>query len=135
MLTTEWNFVSGREFEVSGTKALGYDSRGNVTDYGPHSFVYDMSDQPVNVSGVGIENTDYHYDGLLKRFFIDKPGTEDDLANVYDLSGTLLGTCQSGIGCNANGHLTSMRHVDGRWYDYNQDSLGRTLSVTQRALG
>jgi len=33
---------------------------------------------------------------------------------------------------NANGHRKAVNHVSGRWYDYQTDSLGRTLGVVTR---
>lgn len=74
-----------------GNKALSYDSRGNVTGLGGLSFVYDLSDQPVSVSGTGpggaVSGT-YLYDGNKRR--VKSVVNGQVIYNVYDASGALV---------------------------------------------
>ena len=76
----------------TGTRAVGYDARGNVTALGNLSFIYDMADQPRHVSGtangVGSANGTYHYDGNFKRVKSVVNGVT--IYNVYDASGALI---------------------------------------------
>ena len=59
------NRVSSTADTVNGTRHLGYDSRGNVTQLGGLNFTYDYADQPIAISGAA--SGTYKYDGNLKR--------------------------------------------------------------------
>lgn len=76
----------------TGTRTVNYDIRGNVTTLGLLGMVYDMSDQPTNISGtangVGVANGTYRYDGNLKRVRSILNGKT--IYNVYDASGALV---------------------------------------------
>ncbi len=85
----------------TGTRTLGYDSRGNVTTLGSMAFVYDYAGQPVTVSGSanlsgqagvngarGATNGNYTYDGNLKR--VKSVVNGKTIYNIYDASGTLV---------------------------------------------
>ena len=71
---------------VSGTRALAYDARGNVTSLGSMAFVYDYADQPASVSGS--TNGSYTYDGNLKR--VKSVANGKTIYNVYNVSGKLV---------------------------------------------
>ena len=61
----------------TGTRTLGYDTRGNTTTYGGLDFVYDQTNRPIQISGssagtngsdAGQVDTQYHtYDGHDRR--------------------------------------------------------------------
>lgn len=76
----------------TGTRAVGYDSRGNVTSLGLMSFVYDYSDQPTVLNGsrngTNFNSSSYVYDGNLKRVKSTVNGRT--IYNIYSLSGKLL---------------------------------------------
>ena len=77
---------------ATGTRSLSYDSRGNVTRLGSLYMGYDISDQPVSISGTangtGSANGNYWYDGNLKRVKSVVNGQTN--YNVYDISGKLV---------------------------------------------
>ncbi len=70
----------------SGTRSVGHDARGNVTTLGGLTFGYDVSDQPVNVSGAATGT--YRYDGNFKRVKAVVNGKT--IYSVYDASGALV---------------------------------------------
>jgi RHS repeat-associated protein len=78
--------TGGSGMPNTGTRIVGYDHRGNVTQLGGLLFDYDYSDQPVTVTGTA--NGNYRYDGNLKRVRAQVDGKTS--YNVYDLSGTLV---------------------------------------------
>lgn len=88
--STVWDSVTNRPTSatttVYGTRAIAHDARGNVTQLGGMSFVYDAANQPVTVSG----NTSgtYTYDGNLKR--VKQVVGGQTIYNVYSkLSGKI----------------------------------------------
>lgn len=76
----------------TGTRAVGYDSRGNVTSLGTMTFTYDYSDQPTVLNGTrngtSFNSSSYVYDGNLKRVKSTVNGRT--VYNIYSLSGELL---------------------------------------------
>jgi len=68
------------------TRAIQYDSRGNVTRLGELNFTYDYSDQPTQLTGSS--KGTYQYDGNLKRVKAKINGAT--IYNVYDASGSLV---------------------------------------------
>jgi RHS repeat-associated protein len=75
-------------------RTLAYDARGNVTSLGALNFTYDLSDQPVAISGSA--SGTYRYDGNFKRVkSVVNPGSGSGtggktIYNVYDAGGTLV---------------------------------------------
>jgi len=84
-----------RSFDPTGSTGdrwIGYDHRGNVTSLGALAMTYDMSDQPVAISGtangVGAANGNYWYDGNFKRVKAVVNGKT--IYNVYNSAGSLI---------------------------------------------
>jgi len=81
---------------VGSTRTVAYDARGNVTTLGSMGFIYDYTDQPVNVSGSangvngasGATLGNYTYDGNLKR--VKSVVNGKTIYNVYDAGGALV---------------------------------------------
>ena len=80
MSTRSANFGQGT------TRAVSYDSRGNITTLGDQNFVYDYADQPISISGSA--NGSYQYDGNLKR--VKSTVNGKTIYNVYNLAGQLM---------------------------------------------
>lgn len=104
-----------------GNRAIGYDTRGNVTSIGLTTFEYDMSDQPVVVSGQtpagAPTNGNYVYDGNLKRVKAVVNGQTH--YNVYDLGGSLV-------------HVESVN--DNKITDYVSGPKGSLARITNDAV-
>ena len=62
-----------------------YDSRGNVTDNGPHTFTYDWANQPTSLGGATAGS--FVYDGNLKR--VKQTIDGKTIYSVYGLAGDL----------------------------------------------
>ena len=76
---------------------FNHDARGNVIRTGGMSFTYDMTDQPIAMSGTAPNtsnsvNATYLYDGNMKRVrsIIDTGSGPKTIYNVYDASGQLV---------------------------------------------
>ncbi|MEP3653900.1 MAG: RHS repeat-associated core domain-containing protein [Litorimonas sp.] len=73
-------------------RTVAYDARGNVTTLGHLGMAYDMSDQPVTVTGaangIGYANGNYVYDGNMKRVKSVVNGKTSYW--VYDAAGQLV---------------------------------------------
>ncbi|MBL4852947.1 MAG: hypothetical protein JKY25_01765 [Robiginitomaculum sp.] len=67
-------------------RVFSYDNRGNVTGITGQSFLYDKSNQPVQISGIA--GGHYKYDGNKRRVKSIVDGKT--IYNVYDASGTLV---------------------------------------------
>ncbi len=76
----------------TGSRTVGYDSRGNVTTLGTMAFAYDYSDQPTvltgSLGGTTFNSSSYTYDGNLKRVKSVINGRV--IYNVYDNTGALI---------------------------------------------
>jgi len=81
---------------ASGTRTMAYDARGNVTTLGNLTFAYDMSDQPIAVSGtangIGSANGTYRYDGNMKRVksIMNDGSSTKVIYNIYTADGSLV---------------------------------------------
>lgn len=90
-VTAEYD-ASGRLSRASDTrdgagwKTYAYDNRGNVTNNGRLSFVYDAAEQPVSMSGAA--SGAYVYDGNLKR--VKQVIDGETIYSVYSQSGSIL---------------------------------------------
>ncbi len=92
---------------ANDNKHLHYDARGNVTQLGGLNFVYDLSDQPVSISGSA--SGTYKYDGNFKR--VKSLVNGKTIYNVYNAAGTLT-------------------HVDRLTDNKNTDYIGTIARVT-----
>ena len=92
---------------AGSTRQISYDSRGNVTQLGALTFVYDQANQPVSLSGES--NGTYTYDGNFKRV---KVQVDNQLIyNVYDASGRLIHIDNVTGGFNINVCLTTCSDI------------------------
>ncbi len=101
------NRLSSHTDSKGQSKALNYDARGNVTQLGGLNFVYDLSDQPVSISGSA--SGTYKYDGNFKR--VKSLVNGKTIYNVYNAAGTLT-------------------HVDRLTDNKNTDYIGTIARVT-----
>lgn len=79
------NRVSRARDSAAGNiwKTYGHDARGNVTSNADLSFVYDLSNQPVSMSGD--DTGSYVYDGNYKR--VKQTINGETIYTMYNLAG------------------------------------------------
>lgn len=83
----DWrNRIIKSEDSLLGTRLVNHDTRGNVTRLGGQYFVYDQSNQPIQLSGD--VSGSYLYDGNMKRVRVTMNG--ETHYNFYDRSGKLV---------------------------------------------
>ena len=83
----DWrNRIIKSEDSLLGTRLVNHDTRGNVTRLGGQYFVYDQSNQPIQLSGD--VSGSYLYDGNMKRVRVTMDG--ETHYNFYDQSGKLV---------------------------------------------
>jgi RHS repeat-associated protein len=70
----------------SNWRSYTHDARGNVTNDGRFSFSYDLSNQPVSMSGS--VNSSFKYDGNLRR--VKQIVNGETIYSIYDKSGAVL---------------------------------------------
>jgi YD repeat-containing protein len=112
-------------------RSLSYDTRGNVTRLGVLNFVYDLSNQPVAISGSA--SGSYRHDGNFKR--VKSVVNGETIYNVYDASGVLAYVENSGTGRKTDyirgAGMTLARTDLGVSYTYlYSDHLGSAQTAT-----
>lgn len=112
------------------TASYSYDARGNVTNNGRTSFVYDRSEQPVAVDG-----NRYVYDAHFRR--VKQTIDGETFYSVYTQSGSLLHRLNANTGVGTD-YLTlggaSVRLINGANPLYtHKDHLGSPLGATDSA--
>jgi YD repeat-containing protein len=117
----------------TGTRNFYHDNRGNVTQSGNISFIYDYADQPISISGAKLGS--YTYDGNLKRVKSTIDGKT--IYNVYDLSGTLVHifdvTKNEKTDYVKAGSMTVARVVNNNPIYLHSDALGSPVAGTNSA--
>ena len=93
VVSVDVDYNANRVFRVqdsdvsSSWRTYGYDTHGNVTGDGIHTFAYDDANQPTSISGSGAGT--YTYDGNLRRVKTVSGGATT--YTFYDRAGNLLG--------------------------------------------
>lgn len=110
-----WNRIASSIDTANIGYGFNYDSRGNIRTTGLLNFSYDMSDQPIAMSGrapnTGTQiDASYLYDGNMKR--VKSVVNGKTIYNVYDAAGRLV-------------HVDE--HTDGKETDY-LHGMGQTLA-------
>ncbi len=130
---------------ATGTRGFAYDGRGNITMAGSLTMGYDMSDQPVSVTG----NADggngstagaavsgaYLYDGNFKR--VRSVINGDTIYNLYDAGGTLRMVYNASKGERTDsiiaGGVTLARAKNDILTYLHPDTLGSSAAGTTQA--
>lgn len=122
---TKNRVIQSADTGSSGTRTIAYDVRGNVTTLGNLAFAYDVSDQPIAVSGsangIGSANGTYRYDGNLKRVksIINDGGGSKTIYSIYDARGNLV-------------HIDNV--TDGKKTDYVFGPMGTLARITNNVV-
>jgi len=112
--TTNNRLIKSTDSGETGTRALTYDSRGNVKSIGGVNMSYDASDRPTGLSG-DVDGS-YRYDGngrRVKSITAHDDGTTTTRYNVYDASGALVYVVQWAPGTE-NDSVTNYVKLDGQ---------------------
>ena len=99
----------------TGTRALTYDSRGNVKSIGNINMNYDATDRPTGLSGDTTGS--YRYDGhgrRVKSITVHDDSSKTTRYNVYDASGALVYVVQVDHSPANDDYVMNYVQMDGR---------------------